>query len=114
MTNRVAVILIASSSFTGGVALGLLAASKRGRVACSRLADVVQAQSRLMQARLHEVQDQVRALERQVEQAGHDFTDRLAHAGENVLTHYLPALPEEAWEVHRDELARELPHLPRL
>lgn len=116
MTNKTTVFLIASSAFAGGLAAGLFTASKTGRATCGRLADVMRAQSRLFETRLRGLQDQVRTLERQVGEAGHHVTERLAGAGEHALAYYLPSLPDDpaSWEVHRGEMTRDLPRLPRV
>lgn len=114
MTHKTTVALVASSAFVGGVATGLLTASKTGRAVCLRLVDTLRQRTQCVEAQKHDVQDQVRTLERQVVRAGQHVGEQLSYAVARARLAHRP--PQRSvfpsWNVYPAELTRELPHLP--
>jgi len=115
MTTRQALLLTAVSSFASGFLAGVLLAPYSGREARRRLVQTTQDSTRWAAGRLHDLEARLGTLEQQIHTAGTQLGDKMRETAHKAVDPYLPVLPEEdeAWKVERDELARDLRHLPR-
>ena len=68
-----------------------------------------------MEERLHEIEQQLAALEKELRTTSNEFGDRLREATQRAVSHYVPEVPDnpDAWHVDTPEVTRELPGLPR-
>lgn len=115
MDRKVNPILAAVAAFAGGFAAGLLFAPESGRALRRKLASQAEAPTHWVGGRLHEVERQLTALEKELRATSAEFSEKLRETTQRTMAQYVPDLPDdpEAWHVESPEVARELRGLPR-
>lgn len=107
--------LVAVAAFAGGVLSGLLLAPESGQDVRRRVTRTARGSARWAGQRLHDVEDQLDALERQLQTLSAQLGQRLCEATQRAAHHYLPSAPadEAAWTLEGADLVRDLRRLPR-
>lgn len=114
MNTRVSILLTAVAGFAGGLLAGLLLAPQAGRATRRRLAESARDSTHWMEEQFHAFEHQLAEVEHQLQEAGTHLTDRVRAATQDAVDQYLPSMPDdETWALGRDDLSRDLRHLPR-
>ena len=114
MNTRLAVLLTGLSSFAGGFILGLLVAPESGREARQRVSLAAHGSTRWMGDRLQELEGRLHEIEAQVQETGLHLSQRVREATGRTLDAYVPSVPnEDAWDIRREDLSRNLRRMPR-
>ena len=114
MNTRASILLTAVAGLAGGIALGLLLAPAAGRTTRRRLAKSARDSTHWMEEQYHALEHQLEEVEHQLQEASTHLTDRVRAATQSTLDQYLPSMPDdEAWALGRDDVSRDLRHLPR-
>lgn len=113
MASSRQLLVSATLAFAGGFCSGLLYAPQTGRELRRRIVRSMQQPSRWAEARLHEVETRLSALESQLHDTTDAFRERFHEVTGRTLEAYLPTFAEQGWDVKRGELLRELRFMPR-
>jgi gas vesicle protein len=115
MTTRTNLLLTAAASFACGMVAGVMFAPASGRACRRLLARKARHQAHWIDDQVHAIEERLGVLERQIHTASEQFGARVKEATERAIEQYGPgALREERkWDIESEEVARDLPRMPR-
>lgn len=108
MNAKSSLIVTAATAFVGGFFAGLFYASETGHTVRQRIADQAQHSTRWLEDRLHHVETRVNVMEKHLEDAGHELSDKIREATD----HHVPRSSGD-WSVDSGDMARDLRRMPR-
>ena len=108
MNAKHVLFVTSATAFVGGFFAGLFYASETGHSVRQRIADQAYTSTRWMEGRLHEVEARLHVMEKHLEEAGHEISDKMRKATD----HYVPRTSDD-WEVDSGEMTRDLRRMPR-